>query len=424
MRIGTLLLDTFRKTSTALILMLGATGVIFVALRAAPGTAVDRYTSLDTPIEQLALIRQELGFTKFVPLKLVSGEGASDGWRLDGSYTGNNSISVEVNVLSNVDKSGILKWRWRRKGDKDWHAVTSDANERVELLDGFGIAWIRSSEVSQGDLLEFSATNLDGRPISAYGEWLRKVARGDFGSSQTVSSGTPVMAIAGPAFLKTLLLAFSALILCMVTGIISIILNPYRSNENILGRVLRALSSAPSFVIGIFVMLVVNQFVYIYWNPEIYIPPEWYPIPKVSEGGFMLAPFVFAGLCIVFGDGLFTDFFNHFKAEYLAVKSAPFIAAIQAKGAPVGRHLFRNLIVPAVDSFAARLPLVLGAVIIVENMFGLTGGGWYLLEAAKLRDVPLVVGLSVLFTGTGIAIDLIAEIVKSFIDPREAEHGL
>ena len=139
-------------------------------------------------------------------------------------YTGNHSISVEVNALSNVDKSGILKWRWRRKGDKDWHAVTSDANERVELLDGFGIAWIRSSKVSQGDLLEFSATNLDGRPISAYGEWLRKVARGDFGSSQTVSSGTPVMAIAGPAFLKTLLFAFS-FILCMVTGIISIIPN-------------------------------------------------------------------------------------------------------------------------------------------------------------------------------------------------------
>ena len=128
-------------------------------------------------------------------------------------------------------------------------------------------------------------------------------------------------------------------------------------------------------------MLVVNQFVYIYWNPEIIFRRSGTQSRRF-EGGFMLAPFVFAGLCIVFGDGLFTDFFNHFKAEYLVVKSAPSLPQY-SKGALVGRHLFKS-IVPAVDSFAARLPLF-SVLIIVENMFGLTGGGWYLLEAVTLR---------------------------------------
>ena len=51
-----------QKSLLALLLMLGATSVIFFALRAAPGTAVDAY-SLEHPKEDLALLRQDLGFT-------------------------------------------------------------------------------------------------------------------------------------------------------------------------------------------------------------------------------------------------------------------------------------------------------------------------------------------------------------------------
>ena len=178
----------------------------------------------------------------------------------------------------------------------------------------------------------------------------------------------------------------------------------------------------PSFVVGLFVMLVVNQVVYYYWNPAIYVPPVWWPVPKVLEGEFVLAPTLFAGLTILLG----MVSLRIIQTGFALIKPnsiIPFIAAIQSKGASVTRHVFRNMIVPTVDAFAARLPLVLGSVIIVENMFGLTGGGWYLLEAAKERDVPLVVGLSVLFTGTGIFVSLAADVIKTIVDPREADHG-
>ena len=58
-----------QKLAVAILLMLGATGVIFFALRAAPGTALDAYTSLNTPIEDIALLRQELGLTVLKPLQ-------------------------------------------------------------------------------------------------------------------------------------------------------------------------------------------------------------------------------------------------------------------------------------------------------------------------------------------------------------------
>jgi ABC-type dipeptide/oligopeptide/nickel transport system permease component len=54
--------------------------------------------------------------------------------------------------------------------------------------------------------------------------------------------------------------------------------------------------------------------------------------------------------------------------------------------------------VPFISAFAARLPLVLGRVVIVEYFFTLDGAGYLLLEASKQRDFPIVVGLSVLFT--------------------------
>jgi peptide/nickel transport system permease protein len=81
------------------------------------------------------------------------------------------------------------------------------------------------------------------------------------------------------------------------------------------------------------------------------------------------------------------------------------------------------MLVPIVAGYSARLPVVLGGVVIVEYVFTLEGAGYLLLEAAKVRDFPVVVGLSVLFTAVIIAVTVIADLVRSIVDPREVSHG-
>ncbi|MCA9560082.1 MAG: ABC transporter permease subunit, partial [Myxococcales bacterium] len=78
---------------------------------------------------------------------------------------------------------------------------------------------------------------------------------------------------------------------------------------------------------------------------------------------------------------------------------------------------------PLVSGYAARLPIVLGGVVIVEYIFTLDGAGYLLLEAARERDFPIVVGLSVLFTATIIVVNLLADIVRALVDPREVARG-
>jgi ABC-type dipeptide/oligopeptide/nickel transport system permease component len=151
-----------------------------------------------------------------------------------------------------------------------------------------------------------------------------------------------------------------------------------------------------------------------------YETPEWYPIP-IASGSVM--PYVFAGLVLLLGDGLFMDYLNTVRAEVQAVRHAQFIAAVRAKGAGVRRHMARNLIVPLFSAFAARLPIVLGGVVIVEYIFTIDGAGYLLLEAAKGRDFPVVVGISVLFTVTIIAVGLLADVVRALVDPREVARG-
>ena len=123
------------------------------------------------------------------------------------------------------------------------------------------------------------------------------------------------------------------------------------------------------------------------------------------------------------GDGLFTDLLNALRSELNQLQNAQFMNAVRAKWASTTPHLIKNLIVPTLSIFTARLPLVLSAVIIVEYIFTLDGSGYLLLEAAKSRDVPVVVGVSLFFIVSVITVNLALDLIKAQIDPREGAYS-
>ena len=59
------------------------------------------------------------------------------------------------------------------------------------------------------------------------------------------------------------------------------------------------------------------------------------------------------------------------------------------------------------------------AVVVVEYIFTLDGSGYLLFEAAKVRDVPVVVGVSLFFIAAVILMNLVLDLVKAKVDPRE-----
>lgn len=286
----------------------------------------------------------------------------------------------------------------------------------VDLILGLG----NSAEDKLALRKEFG---LDLGFVGGYIQWALRAITGDLGQSIKVEVGADVLEIAAPAFLITLMIASTSLIsLIFISYLLAALFGPPKPRETFLLGPFKLLNAAPSFVIAVCMIKLVNDLV-LWWSGGGFINLPWYPLPQYVRLSDSLIPFIFAVLAISLGDGLFTDLFNTLRSELSLVQRSLFINAVRAKGGDPRPHLIKNLIVPTLSVFTARLPLVLSAVVIVEYIFTLDGSGYLLLQAAKSRDVPVVVGVSLFFIFSVIAMNLILDVVKAIVDPREVARG-
>jgi peptide/nickel transport system permease protein len=262
---------------------------------------------------------------------------------------------------------------------------------------------------------------LNEGPIGGFFTWLSRVLQGDFGDSLVVAMGSSVTEIAMPAFWITLKLSGLALLGCMLLVLtLAVVMGEPHRKEQIFTAPLYVLTTTPCFITAVFLIHGINSYVRGYVDASTIDGLDWYALGQPSDSIF---PVFIAGCALILSDGLFMDYLNALRAELTKLRNAQFIVAARARGASTLPHIARNLWVPLVSSYAARLPLVLGGVVIVEQVFGVEGAGYLLVEAAKSRDFPVVVGVSALFTMTIISVGFLSSLVKLLADPREIAHG-
>ncbi len=295
----------------------------------------------------------------------------------------------------------------------------------VRLAPGNAVDAITSMATTEAQRLELMAEyGLDRGPITGFIAWLGRAITGDFGISLSTQAGQDVMALAWPAFERTLLLCGAALTLSVVLALVlAILLGEARPAQHFLTGPLYVLTVAPAFVVAVVFAQGTNFLTDKYLVQGGYEPPIWHPLMGYVSAEDSLMPFVFAGIVLVISDGIFVDLLNALRAELTALRHAQFISAVRAKGASVLGHITRNMVVPVVSAFASRLPMMVGAVVIVEYVFTIEGAGYVLLEASKARDFPVVVGVSVLFTAVIIAVNIASDIIGALVDPREVSRG-
>ena len=82
------------------------------------------------------------------------------------------------------------------------------------------------------------------------------------------------------------------------------------------------------------------------------------------------------------------------------------------------RHVLRNALVPVISVVGTLTPLLLGGTVIVEQLFALPGIGRITVQAALLRDYPVVMS-TVLFSALlVIAANLVVDFLYGVVDPR------
>ena len=181
----------------------------------------------------------------------------------------------------------------------------------------------------------------------------------------------------------------------------------------------------------------------------------------LSMGGLSIAPFVLALLLIlVFADDLqilpalgyqsigagiggnikdltlaavtlavpLAAFYIRFlRADLLEqMQSEDYAVTALAKGLSrwqvLTRHALRNSFIGLLTVIGLNLATLIGTTVIVEEIFGLPGIGYQLLQAIDNRDVPLVEGIVLVFGVIVVLVNLATDLLYGVLDPR-IRHG-
>lgn len=110
------------------------------------------------------------------------------------------------------------------------------------------------------------------------------------------------------------------------------------------------------------------------------------------------------------------------RTNMLEVLNSDYIRTARAKGLPeskvIGRHAFRNTLIPLVTILGGSLPGLFSGALITETLFAIRGIGYYSYHAMVGGDIPFTMfylAFSAILTLLG---NLIADILYAVVDPR------
>jgi ABC-type dipeptide/oligopeptide/nickel transport system permease component len=110
------------------------------------------------------------------------------------------------------------------------------------------------------------------------------------------------------------------------------------------------------------------------------------------------------------------------RTAMLEILRQDFVVTARAKGLParsvIGRHAFRNALLPVVTFFGIQFAGLLGGAVITETVFARQGIGQLAVGAIQQRDMPLIEG-TVIFVGVvTVLANLVVDLLYAAIDPR------
>jgi peptide/nickel transport system permease protein len=110
------------------------------------------------------------------------------------------------------------------------------------------------------------------------------------------------------------------------------------------------------------------------------------------------------------------------RANLMEVMSEDYIRTARAKGLPerrvILRHGIRSAITPIVTAAGLDIGVLLGGVILVEQVFNIPGIGRLAFTSIQVGDLPMIQGTVLMGAFFIVMCNLIVDIAYAFIDPR------
>ena len=261
---------------------------------------------------------------------------------------------------------------------------------------------------------------LDRPVFEQYVSWLGAVATGDLGTSFMYKES--VAGVMTRALPPTVLLAGTALAITLLLGLVLAMAaarHPYGWTDRITTLLSLGLYGVPSFWLAGILIIVFSLI--LGWFPASHMHSV--DAARLGAGArladlanHLFLPAACLGLVGAAGTA------RYLRATLLDERGSRWMLAARARGISNRRllwvHSLRPALLPVVTILGLSLPVLVSGSVVIETIFSWPGMGQVLFNAARARDVPLILGATLVGTASVIIGNLVSDVLYAVVDPR------
>ncbi len=259
----------------------------------------------------------------------------------------------------------------------------------------------------------------DPLPVQ-YWTWLSLMFQGDMGES--IRRGEAVSDLLFRGMRNTFSVATASVLLVIVVGWTMGVLSAVVHNRSwpqvitrFLAQVPVLMLSIPGFAVAVFMVLIFG--ISLGWLPTSGVSnPRAGADDLIDLGKHLILPTIGLALASVGGNWRLA------RNTMIEVLREDYIRMAHAKGLPLWRvyflHGLRTTLVPLLTSAGLLFGSLLTGSFILEYIFAWPGIGLLLVESTVNRDVPVVMGATIMIASMYIFLNLAVDILYAIVDPR------
>ncbi|MEM0937996.1 MAG: ABC transporter permease [Pseudomonadota bacterium] len=292
----------------------------------------------------------------------------------------------------------------------------------IELLPGDFTQAVLGQAATEETVAAFRRElGLDQPAYIRYFDWVGGVLRGDFGTSFSgraasgVDRSREVVELIGPRLWNTLFLAgMTAIIAVPLALFLGITAALWRNSvyDKTVSATTLTMISMPEFFVAYILILFLGSLYPIFPTLANISPdtPFWERVYRCALPALTLTLVIVAHMM------------RMTRAAIINLLASPYIEMARLKGISgaqvILRHALPNAWAPIVNVIAFNLAYLIVGVVVVEVVFVYPGIGQLMVDAVTTRDIPVVQACALIFAGTYILLNLLADVISIVTNPR------
>lgn len=283
----------------------------------------------------------------------------------------------------------------------------------MKLTPGNPIDKILQLDVANVSSTQIEATKeklgLNQPLIVQYFQWLTHIVRLDFGLSY--QTGSPVIQellyYAPPTLIIALCTIVVVLCISIPLGVLSA--KYYHTWIDTLIRTLTSLTvSVPSFFVGILLIYIFAQ--------QLQLLP--------SSGTDNITGYILPVIALSIGMSAY--YVRLIRSTVIEQFRSKEVEALRIRGMSeyyiLWHDMFKPTMIPVVTMLGMSVGSLIGGTVVIENLFGIPGLGYFLMDSIRARDYPVVQGAVLLIGFCVVIANIVSDLLLLWLDPKRRSY--